>query len=119
MAKKKMSVKEMQAEVTRLEKEIKVAAQQEAVEEIVGSPEFKIVHRKFAKLGTSPQVIGKLFAGTRPTAGTAPKTPGKVPPKYKHPRNSKLLWTGRGKKPLWVRECLEEGLTLEDLLIKK
>lgn len=40
-----------------------------------------------------------------------------VDPKYRHPENAELTWTGRGRKPLWVVEALEAGKSLEDLAI--
>ena len=29
---------------------------------------------------------------------------GKVAPKYRHPQDAKLTWTGRGRSPVWVTE---------------
>jgi DNA-binding protein H-NS len=40
-----------------------------------------------------------------------------VAPKYCHPENSGLTWTGRGRQPKWVVEALASGKTLSDLLI--
>ena len=116
---KKKSVKELQNELAQIEKQIKVAKQQELVKEIISLPEFKLIARKFAKLNISPAVITTLFTATGKTAGTVKKSRAKVPPKYKHPDNPDLLWSGRGNKPLWVKECLEKGMTMEDLLIEK
>lgn len=42
---------------------------------------------------------------------------GKVKPKYRHPENAEITWTGRGRKPGWVEEQLKAGNTLEQLLI--
>ena len=42
----------------------------------------------------------------------------KVPPKYRHPEDMTLTWTGRGLKPKWIALMLENGAKLEDLLIK-
>lgn len=119
MPKKKMSVNEMRAEVAKLEKQIEEAAYQEALNEITASPEFDIVQKKLAKLGTTPDEITKLFTGKRKASKSKASTGVKVPPKYRYPENPKLVWTGRGRKPKWVEECLEKGLTLEQLLIKK
>ena len=44
-----------------------------------------------------------------------PKKP--VPPKYQHPETGKT-WSGRGMKPKWVKEYIESGNSLDDLLIK-
>ena len=113
------SVKELEAELSQLKEQIKVAKQQELIREIITSPEFKTIGKKFAKIGTPPAVIAKLFAAAAKSSSAARKSRTKVPPKYRHPENSKLLWAGRGNKPLWVRECLEKGLTMDDLLIEK
>ena len=40
-----------------------------------------------------------------------------VPPKYKNPKNPTEIWSGRGRQPLWVREQLEAGKKLDQLLI--
>ncbi|OUD16337.1 hypothetical protein TPSD3_00810 [Thioflexithrix psekupsensis] len=49
-----------------------------------------------------------------------PKKPKKVfPVKYRNPQDSNQTWTGLGKQPLWVRACLAEGTTLEQLLVPK
>ncbi|MBY6117483.1 H-NS histone family protein [Mameliella alba] len=38
-------------------------------------------------------------------------------PKYQHPENPEKTWTGRGRKPNWFVEALDNGKTEEDLLI--
>ena len=43
------------------------------------------------------------------------KTP--VKPKYRHPGNADVTWSGRGRQPVWVREALASGKTLDDLSI--
>lgn len=120
--KKKLSVKEMHAEVTRLQKQIKIAEQEVLLKDIVDSQEFKTLSRKFKKLGTKPEEIAGLFAiagnATR-TAKSTKKTRAKAPVKFQHPENPELKWTGRGNKPNWVKECLANGLTMEQLLIQK
>lgn len=53
-------------------------------------------------------------------AGTIKKTrksPGKIAPKYRNPADAEQTWTGRGRQPVWVREALEAGKTLDDLTI--
>ena len=40
-----------------------------------------------------------------------------VAPRYRHPQDASQTWTGRGKKPRWVVDALEQGKTLEDLMI--
>lgn len=43
------------------------------------------------------------------------KTSGK--PKYRNPANPEQTWTGRGKKPGWLKQALESGAKLEDFAI--
>lgn len=38
--------------------------------------------------------------------------------RYVNPENPDMGWTGRGRKPLWVQELLDRGLTLEQLEVK-
>ena len=52
------------------------------------------------------EMVGKTGAVRKP-----------VEPKYRHPQNHALTWTGRGRKPIWVVELLSKGKTLADLLI--
>jgi DNA-binding protein H-NS len=40
-----------------------------------------------------------------------------VQPKYRHPTNPNLTWTGRGKRPAWIAEALAAGKSLEDLAV--
>lgn len=41
----------------------------------------------------------------------------KVAPKYAHPENPSLTWTGRGRKPKWIEEALTSGKSLDDMAI--
>lgn len=54
--------------------------------------------------------------------GDAPKKTRKGavnPPKYRHPDNPALTWSGRGRQPAWIKEALEAGQSLDDFLIEK
>ncbi len=33
-------------------------------------------------------------------------------PKYRHPENTEITWSGRGRKPAWIVEGLEAGKSL-------
>jgi DNA-binding protein H-NS len=35
--------------------------------------------------------------------------------KYRHPENAALIWSGRGRKPLWFVAALEAGKSPEDM----
>ena len=43
------------------------------------------------------------------------KHASKVAPKYAHPENAELTWTGRGRKPKWIEAVLASGKSLKDL----
>ena len=58
------------------------------------------------------------FSLSELTGGAASKrSGGSVAPKYAHPENASLTWTGRGRKPKWVIEALNAGKSLADLAI--
>jgi DNA-binding protein H-NS len=58
--------------------------------------------------------LGELVEGGAPAAKV--ESTKKVAPKYKHP-TEELYWTGRGQKPVWFRELLESGTSIETLTI--
>ena len=39
------------------------------------------------------------------------------PPKYRHPENPSLTWSGRGRQPAWFKEAIDAGTSRDDLLI--
>lgn len=42
----------------------------------------------------------------------------KVPMKYRHPEESSIEWSGRGKMPIWMRDLIALGAEKEDFLIR-
>lgn len=44
-------------------------------------------------------------------------TGNKVKVKYRHPENTELEWTGRGRKPKWVEAWVANGGNLDNLLV--
>ena len=50
--------------------------------------------------------------------GQAPaKARAALPPKYRHPENPELTWSGRGRQPDWIKDALENGQSKDDFLI--
>jgi DNA-binding protein H-NS len=43
------------------------------------------------------------------------KTP--VPAQYQNPANPSEQWSGRGRKPRWLKELLDSGKTLDQFQI--
>ena len=48
-------------------------------------------------------------APTRKRAASAPK--------YRHPENAEITWSGRGRKPAWIVDALASGKSLEEFAI--
>ena len=40
-----------------------------------------------------------------------------VIPKYRHPEDPTITWTGKGRRPEWVKAALSKGKSLDDLAI--
>lgn len=60
--------------------------------------------------------IEELFGTVKAKSG--PAKGRKVAPKYCHPKDPELTWTGRGKRPRWLQELLNSGKKLEELEIR-
>ncbi len=66
-----------------------------------------------AGLEVTIRVKGKSMTEER-----GPRRGGKLPPKYRHPSDPSLVWTGRGQMPRWMRELVEQGHEREEFRIK-
>ncbi len=51
--------------------------------------------------------------------GAAKKSKTVGAPKYSHPTDPSLTWTGKGRQPNWIKEGLAQGKSLDDFLISK
>ena len=73
---------------------------------------------KLAKeYGIALEALISEDAGMKPARKKPAKTRKKVLPKYRHPDDASLTWTGRGLKPKWVVSLLENNVKIEDLEI--
>ena len=43
----------------------------------------------------------------------------KVYPKFRNPARRGQTWSGRGKQPVWIRDALAAGRSIDDFLISK
>lgn len=92
LEKKRMdAVKSAQAEIGKIAKDLGVS-----VEELL---QAKTASKKAARKG----------ARKKPKVGV--RKPARV--KYRNPADSSQTWTGRGKRPIWLRDALENGASLE------
>lgn len=82
---------------------------------------IKSIKEQIRIYGISAKELGFKQESTdeETTTTKAPKTP--VEPKFHHPKDPNLTWGGgRGAKPLWLKEFLEKGGKIEQLVeIKK
>ena len=54
----------------------------------------------------------------RPVAGRPRRAARRsMPPRYRHPDDSSVTWSGTGRKPRWIVALLEAGRTLDELEI--
>ena len=75
-----------------------------------------------AKLSELTGIGAPKRRGRPPGGGSAKKkgTRRKATPKYRSKKDSKLLWSGRGVTPVWMREEMKgTKLKKEDFLIAK
>jgi DNA-binding protein H-NS len=63
-----------------------------------------------AKYGIS---LSELMGDTKSTKSY--KTKGVA--KYQHPENADMTWTGKGRRPEWIKEHLEAGKSLDEVAI--
>lgn len=59
--------------------------------------------------------VSDLLGGGAVKATKAGKTP--VAPKYRHPENASVTWSGRGRQPGWIKDGLAKGKKMEDFAI--
>lgn len=51
------------------------------------------------------------------TDGAIKSKPEPKPAKYRHPENPEVTWSGRGRQPIWIKEALAAGKSLEQFLV--
>lgn len=70
-----------------------------------------------AEIGETPEsLFGGKTAKTRGT-GSSRSGRGKLPPKYRHPEDDSVTWSGRGRQPKWIAAWLADGNDLSELAI--
>ena len=56
-------------------------------------------------------------AAPRPVDGPLRRRSAAVLPKFRNPAAPHQTWTGRGKRPLWVTDLLNAGMSIQDFRI--
>ena len=88
-------------------------ARQKDVAKAVNSFEARKRAEALAKLEAAAKDAG--FSLTELLGSKAAKAPSV--PKYRHPENPTKTWSGRGRRPNWFVEALNDGASEADLLI--
>ncbi len=71
-----------------------------------------------AKIREIAASIGVTVDFSEPNSSRySPRKGGKVAVKYQNPANPSNKWTGRGMKPKWLRELVEQGHRLEEFAL--
>lgn len=103
----KMSLAELQEAKAQIEAQI-VAVQEEEKRKLL------------AKFADEANALGfdlnELVGKSGKTKG---RSGSKAPPKYRHPADPQVTWSGRGKRPAWFIEATEAGVAPESMLITR
>ena len=70
---------------------------------------LKQMQEAASRIGMTPEEVLGLEAAKKT------KTKGKA--RYRNPEDPRQTWTGKGKRPGWIKDMLENGRTLEDMEI--
>lgn len=75
--------------------------------------------RQKAEARSKVEALAKDFGFSLSELLSSDKKGGRTPavPKYQHPENLALTWSGRGRKPQWFNEAIASGKNPEDLAI--
>jgi DNA-binding protein H-NS len=103
----KLSIEELESLVKDAQAEITARREAER-ERVLGQ-----MRELAASLGLTLEDVGRLERG-KAVKGVAAAI---VQPKYRHPSNPNMTWTGRGKRPAWIAEALASGKSLKDLAV--
>ena len=111
------TVNQLKKEIIKIQKAIKT---KEARDKKAALAKIKAVAKK-SGFDLSELVGAASSGGKKPTAGKSKKKAkarGTVEPKYKNPAIPTETWSGRGRQPVWVKEHINGGGTLENIAIK-
>lgn len=73
--------------------------------------------RRRAEAKRAAEKVAKEYGYSLEEVVSAGPKGSKGAPKYANPADPSQTWTGRGRKPNWVIEALEQGKSLEDMAI--
>jgi DNA-binding protein H-NS len=90
---------------------------QENLKEVIETKRATEKHSVSNKIQLMAAEYGFEVSDLFPLKGSKEAKVSTVKPKYRNPNNKLQTWTGRGRKPTWVNELLEQGQSLDDVAI--
>ncbi|WP_090211609.1 H-NS family nucleoid-associated regulatory protein [Litoreibacter janthinus] len=102
---KPLSLTELKALQARVEKAIARHDKKQKVKALA------LVKAKAKELGFSLDEL----TGSKATSKAAPKKAAKAA--YRHPDDATKTWAGRGARPLWLKDALNAGKSLDDFKV--
>ncbi len=95
-----------------------IAALQEQANQIIEAERGEALEQAKALVGKFKFTARELgIASEVATEGKVRKQRAPVEMKYRSKDDPNLMWSGRGRKPLWVQDYIAQGGNLEDLVI--
>jgi len=75
--------------------------------------------RQMAEARVKVEAVAKELGYTLAELVGSDVKPSRAPaaPKYRHPENPAVTWSGRGRRPQWFVAAIEAGKTAEDLSV--
>jgi DNA-binding protein H-NS len=70
---------------------------------------MEVQQRILALANSVGMTVEQIMKGT--------KTKKVAPVRFRHPEQSELQWSGRGRQPGWVKEYLESGKSLDSIKV--
>lgn len=110
METRNLSPTEIRSQIAELNAELQRRQQEEKRQFFVE------ISQRAQELGITREELVRRFKGGTTTKKARPKRPSGTP-MYRNPNNSQQTWTGRGRKPGWLVELLERGVSLDSLKI--
>ncbi len=90
-------------------------ALQKAVAKAIESLDERRRREAIASVEAKAREMG--FSLSELTGGAGRSRRATRPPRYRHPENPELTWSGRGRHPAWIKEAIESGASLDDFKI--
>lgn len=101
-------------ELLQLQKDLEAAIEERRKTEAVAAREQIMAIAQSVGIPLHELLAAGQGKGTKSKAG---KGTGSVAVRYRHPDDANLQWTGRGRQPKWVKEWVDGGKAITDLLV--